>query len=341
MKQAIYWTLLIWAIILIPLVAFGQQFGFDTLAGAQYPKVIRTIPNQYAVRGFAETFGDFYPTAKKELENGRQLLGVDLLWSDTHSFGDSDIPAIKRLSRKYETLCASYPGKLELSPFTEHNLRNPDKYLDIAQANAPHCTIVNTPWNGAYSKKYKNEIHGHHSVPPFGKFNYSFDGTNAVDSDVEGFKKKYAKAERFYFWTPRYNLRWSMNDTRTRAERLKDPALPTREYQASITYLTNSKGYTAIPSKWLVKSHAEKHGQGDLKGDKLLIISPHKSNAVILKKEGKIVASLPYYGTYQGGGYRFYWTDFGYKLGTGVNVFQNGTRYGVISPGFRDPTYRD
>lgn len=320
--------------------AYGEPvYSLDTLAAPLYPKSVSTIPLKFPIRSFAETFGNFYPLAEKELSRGRSGLGVNLLWSDSHTFGDRDIPAIKRLSTKYEYLCVRYPGKIELTVFTEHNLSKPDKYLDIAQRYAPHCRIVNNPWQGSFSRKYKNEIHGQHTIPD-GPYNYSYDGTNAVDSNVEAYKRKHQRAERFYLWTPRYNCRWSMADTRSRAERIRDCAKPTREYSDSVLYLTGPKGDTKLPSKWLAKSHSERHSKEDLKGDKLLLISPIRANGVILKKEGNVVARLPYYGTYQGGGYRYYHNDFGYKLGR-VDVFISGKKIGNINAGFRDPTYRD
>src|SRR5688500_14975337 len=64
----------------------------DTLAGAQYGDALRHIPAQYGVRGFArKEFGDFFPVAKQELERGRPWVGVNLLWSDTHTFGERDM----------------------------------------------------------------------------------------------------------------------------------------------------------------------------------------------------------------------------------------------------------
>lgn len=314
---------------------YAQEFGFDTLAGAKYPKVVRSIPNQYGIGVFAETFGDAFPLVKNELYRGRVWVRVQFIWSDTHSFGDKDIPTLKRLARKYAPLCNT--GRLEISPFCEHNVKNPDKYLDIVAKAMPGCEVVNTPWQGAFSKKYKNEIHGNHSIPQ-GKYNFSYDGTNAVDSNVEAFKSKHSRASKFLFWHPRFNLKWSMKDSTPRPQR---KALPTVEFTNSIIYLTTSKGKTSIPKNWLIKSHAEKHDAADLKGDKLLIISPIKSSKIVLKRDRKQIGTLPYYGTFEGGGYRYYSPTFGYKLGANLDVVINKKKYGNINAGFRDPTFRD
>lgn len=313
------------------------EWAFDTLAGAKYPKVIRTIPRQYGIGIFAETFGDAFPVVKKELYASRIFVRVHFIWSDSHSFGDNDIRNLQRLSKKYAPLCNT--GRLEISPFCEHNLKNPDKYLDIVAARMPGCRIVNTPWKGSLSKKYKNEVHGSHP-PPSGVYNYSFDGTNAVDANVESYKKKYGSAERFFFWWARFNLRWSTNDTRSREERLKNPALPTKHDTDSIEYLAGAKGLTSLPKKWLLKSHSERHGENDPKGDKLLFIGPVKTNEIQLKRSKKVLATLPYYGAYTDGRSRYYWKDLGFSLGSEVELWANKKKVGIVNPGFRENDYR-
>lgn len=310
-------------------------YGIDTLAGAKYPKVVRSIPNTLAVGFFAETFGDAFPVVQRELESGRCKIRVHLLWSDSHSFGDRDIPKIRKLARKYQALAARFPGRVEISPFCEHNLSAPDKYLDIVAAEAPAASIVNTPWKGAISRKYKNEVHGDHKAPN-GVYNYSYDGTSATDANVEADKAKHSRADIFFIWSPRLNLKWSMKDATPRPQR---KAIPSPEYIDSLEYLAGPKGETSIPKNWLVKSHAERHEASDTKGDKLLIISPLKSAQITLKRGGKVVATLPYYGPFDGGGHRFYAKAMGFQIGV-VEVWQEGKKFGVVNCGFRDPTFR-
>ena len=330
----------------------------DTLAAAQYGAELKALPNHIAISGFAKTFGDFFPVAKKELDRGRQYIRVDMMWSDSHSFGDKDIPFLKKEGKRYEILCAAYPDrKIELATFTEHNLQNPDKYHDILQAAAPHCRIVNTPWKGALSKAYKNEIHGDHAKP--GKpYNYSFDGTNSVDADVESYKAKYSDAELFCMWHPRLNLKWSMKDSANRDKRIKESKdrRPNKALLESLVYLFNNKGSTSIPKGWLPKSHSERHEKSDAKGDKFLLISPIKQankkgkvKPIQLKAAGKKAASLPYYGPFDGGGYRYYSTLLGYQISekcralSGASlceVFIGKKKYGTINPAFRDGSYR-
>lgn len=308
----------------------------DTLAGAKYPDALRAIPNHFAIGGFAKTFDDFFPVAKNELERGRELIRVNLTWSDSHSYGDSDIPFIKKEAKRYQILCKLYPGKVELATFTEHNVTKPDRYHDIVQKSAPDCTIVNTPWRGALSKKYKNEVHGTHG-PVNGAYNFSYDGTNSVDSNVVKDRQTHSNAQMFCVWHPRLNLKWGDKDTTPRPQR---NAIPSKEFLQSLVYLFSNKGPFEIPKKWLVKSHAERHNAQDAKGDKLLIISPIKSDSIKLKKGAFEVERLPYFGSYEGGGYRYYSDQMGFKFGPNLEVYQGGKKYGVINGGFRGLTYR-
>lgn len=312
-------------------------FGLDLLAGAKYQKeAIACLPAGWALGGFDNTFGDFLPVAKNALIKGCPHVRIHMLWSDSHTFGDRDIPKIKRIAEKWEKVAKAYPNSvIELSPFCEHNLKNPDKYLDIVQNSAPSCSIVNTPWRGSLSRKYKNEIHGDHSKPG-GSYNYSYDGTNCVDENVTKDKQTHANAEVFFFWHVRFNLKWSMKDTTPRPQRT---ARPSKDLIKSIVYLARDKGPVSVPRKWLIKSHSEKHDAMDQKGDKLLIITPIRTQEITLKRNGKVIARLPYYAQFSEGGYRHYARTMGYKIGQ-VEIWIGNKQYGTCDCGFRDPVYR-
>lgn len=315
----------------------------DVLASSQYPQPVLKSKLK-CIRGFEYAFGkSFQPLATNFLASGKRYLGVNCLWSDTHQFGDKDIPLLRKCASDYAKIIEQFPHvDLELTPFTEHNLSNPDKYLDIAQAECPKCTIVNSVYKGAFSKRYKSEVHGTHAAPKEGRYNYSFDGTNAVDSDVKSVLQKHSKAERFYLWHPRYNLRYRDKDTTPRPQRIKEAKdrSPTPDFIASIDWLFGVKEPYKIPKNWLVKSHAEKHDKNDLKGDKLLIISPIKADQVSLKRGGKEACKLRYYGPFDGGGFRFYSSTMGHQCGANLDVFIGKKKFGTINGGFRSPPYR-
>lgn len=316
----------------------------DYLAGATYKKeILKAHPAGFAAGFFAVTFGDAFPVIRALLKTGKcPLVRINLLWSDTHSYGDKDIPNIKKLANKCQQLANEFPNvDVRVAPFTEHNLGNPDKYLDIAQLAAPNCIIVNTPWTGAFSQKYINEIHGDHSKPN-GRYQYSFDGTEVTNSDVEAYKKKYGDAEVFMLWSSRFNLRWSEKDKAGRPQRIKESKQrkPTNDYIDSIAYLFSEKGVYNLDKNTLLKSHAERHQAQDFKGDKLLLITPHKVNALILKKNGKQIGKMPYYGSFEDGRSRYYAPQFGYKYGANVEVYAGNKKIGTVNCGFRSAPYR-
>lgn len=329
--------------LLLATSCYAEQIKcLDTLAAAQYGQELRHLPVEFGIRGFAKKeFGDFFPVAKAELARGRPWVGVNLLWSDTHQFGDKDLAFVKKEAQRYQPLCKQYPGKIELATFTEHNLTNPDKYHDEVQKVAPDCGIINSVWKGAFSKKYRNEVHGNHARPP-GRYNYSFDGTNSVDSNVVKYLQNHYQAEVFCMWHPRLNLRYRMKDTANRAQRVKEAKerSPDKNMLLSLAYLFTPPGPINIPKNWLIKSHAEKHDANDAKGDKLLIISPVKAPSITLKRFGASIATLPYYGVFDGGGYRYYWNRFGYTAGANLDVLIGKKNYGTINGGFRAGNFR-
>lgn len=316
--------------------------GLDLLAGAKYSKeVVYAAKQGYSIGLFAETFGDAYKTAEKAIRAGCKLLRLQLLWEDNHVFGDKHIPKIKKLAAKYNKLANKYPHvDIRLSVFCEHNLNNPDKYLDICQQAAPSCLIINTPWKGAFSKKYINEIHGNHTKPS-GRYQYSFDGTECTNADIESYKRKYGDAEVFFMWSNRFNLKYSEKDRPSRPQRIKESRQrkPSKDYVDSIAYLFTDKGNTSLEKKMLIKSHAERHGANDPKGDKLLVISRTKANALILKQGNKQIGKLNYYGSFDSGGYRYYANTFGYKFGC-CDVYAGNKKIATINGGFRDGGYR-
>ncbi len=340
-------------------------YGLDYLAGALYGKsILAAHPQGFAAGFFAETFGDAFPVIEALVKTGKcPLVRVQLLWSDAHRFGDKDIPKIRQLSRKCQALANKYPHvDFRISPFCEYdNLNNIDKYCDICQLEAPNCTIVANPNTGRPSKKYINEAHGTHKLEP-GRTQYSVDGgyprrvvnpddapyDDIVDKNCTQIKSDYSRAEVFFFWHSRFNLRYRSKDKASRPDRIKDykRRSPSPAFITSIALLASDKGATTPPRGSTIKSHAENHGpnaqgQPDTKGDKFLIIYLKNVKEIVLKKAGTntIVAKLPQYGSYSGGGWRFYAAVMGWQLGK-VDIYANGKKVGTINCVFRDGVYR-
>lgn len=321
-----------------------MDYGLDTLALPKYFRTVaQVLPKGWWFSTFGEAFGDPFKRAiPAVLDKGNAAgLKVNLLWSDNHQFGDKDIPKIKKMSKLCERIAHDYQISVEICPFTEHNLKNPDKYLDIVKDIAPSCTPLNTPWQGAFSKRYKNEIHGSHNSPS-GEYNFSFDGTACVDSNVEAYKMKHASCDVFWFWDAPFNLKYEPDDTTPRPDRTYKPSKALFE---SIIFLATDKGQTKLPPNWLLKTHAETKPQPDPRADHPVIICPVKGNRIALKSNGHIVGYLDYYGTYIDGRYRYYCTQqWGYEIAQkyGIcDVIIAGKSYGKVNMGFRQGAFHD
>jgi len=326
-----------------------MRYGLDYLAGARYSDLIlREHPEGWAAGFFANTFGNALPTVERLLATGRcPHVRIQLLWSDSHTFGDGDIPTIRRLARAYQALKGKYPSvTIELSPFCEHNLQNPDKYLEIVKNEAPDCVPVNVPWRGAFSKRFKNEIHGDHSKPQ-GAYNYSLDGMNGPDANITALKNAHASADVFFFWGIRMNGNYHMGAKVARPDR---KGWPDSRYIDSLIALHKDKGQTNLPRGWLFKSHAENKGTGDPRAEKPVWVVPVKARAIELRADnGQVIDSAKYYGPFADGRHRYYCSDWGFLLAEKArrihghpraNVFVNGKRIGIIHPSFREGSWR-
>ena len=291
------------------------MFGLDFLGLAKFKDVaFREFPEGWALGFFDNTFGDALPAAERIIASGRcPLIRVHLLWSDRHSFGDSDIKKVRKLSRKYQALKQRHPNLIvEISPFCEHNLKNPDKYLDIVKQEAPDCIPVNTPDKGAFSKRYKNETH-HSSKRPAGKYNFSYDGISAVDADVMRDKKTHSGADVFFFWIPQFNGRKTTKDTTPRPQR---KAWPTSELIDSVIYLRKDSGVVTLPKNYLLKSHAEQHTTpAEPRAFKPVFIIPQKVNRVeLVARNGQVIAVSSGPQPYEDGRWRYYFSQYGYQI---------------------------
>jgi hypothetical protein len=321
-------------------------FGLDTLGLAKFPlSAIKAIPTGIAVSAFAVAFGDATKNVRLVCKTRKPVLvKIQLLWRDNHDFGPTDIPQIKQLAAKYEKIAKEFPTiKFYLSPCCEHTLSNPDKYLDAVKASAPSCTPLNTPWTGAVSRKYLNEVHGDHKAPG-GKYFYSYDGTSSVDANVAADKKKHAKAEVFWFWHPAFNGKLNSADRTPREDR---NSWPVPDLIKSVWYLRRDKGKCKLPSNYLWKSHADRHETPpEPRAYKPVCIIPDQVSEITLHSKGKKIATLKYYGPFADGRHRYYAGSYGYQLsvkaGHGPCDLKVGKKViGQVNPAFREGDYRD
>lgn len=338
-----------------------MRFGMDYLLGAYYgAEILKTHPAGWAAGFFAgyyrnrsgkiEDAEKAMPIIKKLLQTGRcPQLRVHILWDDAHSFSDADIPLVRKVAKEYEALAQEFPSvKIEISPFCEHSLKNPDKYLDIVKEEAPSCTPVNSVWQGAESAKYKNEVHGYHHAPKKGAYNYSFDGTSCVDADVEKLKKAHSRSDCFYFWIPQMNRKLKDTDPTPRPERKVKPTVQQLE---SVIYLSNPRGRCKLPKNTLWKSHGDQHSYPPApRESKPVLLLPGKASKVELVLRGllgrgKVVGVLKPSGTFSDGRQIWRLDEFGYQLmqkvkNKNLRLRVDGKNVGLINAAFRFGGFR-
>lgn len=325
------------------------NWGLDCLAGAKYQDLIaREIPQGWNLGAFSSLFGDVRPLVKKLLAKERIARSrIQLLWSDTHTFGVKQIDAAVAEAKKWRVISKDFGARLAVSPWCEHRADRSlvTKLHEAIMNTLPDCVYVNCPIDqGAMLKGVMNEVHGDEAVPVMGNYSFSFDGSSCVDADVTEIKERLSTASMFFWWIPQFNLRRSVKDNTPRHERL---VRPTAGLIRSVVYLATERGAVKLPPRWLLKSHAEDTGSS--RSNKPCFIVPLKTSRVTLKCDGKVIAKCPYYGPFGDGRSRFYAQSYGYVISQKareisgrptVEVWADGRKWGVVNPAFRLGVYR-
>jgi hypothetical protein len=220
---------------------------------------------------------------------------------------------LKTRVRAYCKLFAEFPiVTLEMSPTLEHNLSHKAfrEQRRVVLANCPAAIVIDNPVGGVPFTIGKQEKHG--TTPAVkAPCNVSLDGDSAEDVDVVAFLKRFAKCEAAYIWSRALNGRLASGDFVD--PRARD-AWPSRDHlRALFRYLQPVTlpalaQCVAVPSSRLWKPFADDKGIGDVRANKPMWISPFFADAVTVHDvdDGKEVASLSYFGPFDGGGHRYY-----------------------------------
>lgn len=326
-------------------------FAIDYLGGARYKGAILKAHRPGLGAGFfskLDGFGDALPVADALAASGKcPWIRLHAMWKDGHGYTRADFPAIVKEARRIQALAAKHPDiQWAISGACEHKLNAKDAgdLANLVKMAAPSCVYVNTPMEGgAFLPGERNEIHaklnpGHSPVP---NFDFSFDGQPCTDRDVEAFKAGYSKANVFYMWDARLNNQWEYGDSVPRPER---EGMADEKFIRSLNALCDPCGQVHLPKGYLWKSHAENHGNGDARAEHPVFICPDKAaKAQLIAENGKLVAELPYYGTY-GPRFRYYGRTWGFEMartaialsGKPLCQIKVGKKVvGIVNPAFR------
>lgn len=330
-------------------------YGWDALGGARYQKtVLAEQPRSYGFGVFAEVdgFGKAYSLIDQVAKLGVPFIRVQMIWRDDHNFTSRDLPTLEQRCRALKAVTQKHPSvKFLISPCCEHNLneRQFQPFADVVQKHFGSVfQIVNSPNHnkGHRSTKYQNEFHNSDSRARAGD-GFSFDGANCVDSDVEKYKAKGFKY--LMIWNSQCNGRRNLEDKTPRAQRKFWPTA--KQIDSWIWLTTRSKGSVRMPAKWLLKSHSDQHTNPPSgKDQKPVFIVPVKASAIVLKaRNGQVIDTARYFGSFQGGGFRYYCTQWGFELaqkairiqGDAIcDLYVNNKKVGTVNPAFREGNYR-
>lgn len=350
-------------VLLSPVSAEPRLWGIDHLGGARYPKVILdSHPDGFAFGIFTqkELFGDGFAVADLLLSKKRvPLARYNLRWSDTHTFTRKDFPKIVAEAKRGLYVINKYPlVECEISGATEHQLDVRDATelaRQVLAATPERCIYVNNPWTGrgafiAPGHRIKNEVHGRDAQRPKvgGRYNFSFDGSDAFDSNATGIKQRLNDADVFFFWTSQNNGRKNAADSTPRPQR---KAWPTPDLIRALAFLATNEGATRIPPRFLWKSKSDQHVVPPAPRElKPVLIMPTSARKVdLVSDNGTVIAIASAAQPFADGRFRYYWPLFGYQMANRATALHgkptaslrvNGKVVGTVNSGFRSGAFR-
>jgi hypothetical protein len=323
-------------------------YAFDYLGGAMFGReILKAHPSNYGAGFFADTFGDCFPVAKRLAASRKcPLIRIHGPWTN-HLYSPSrhDAAIFKAFNRT-KKLAALFPSvRFQFSPVCESSARgtNWQQLFKRLIRDAGPVEIICSIWRGEAVSGVKLEVHGKERAP--GKpYQYSYDGTSAVDSDIESDKRKHSRADVFFFWHPSFNLKYKTELSGDEAAHIKrnDTAAPTRrnckptpELIKSLAALADDKGNTSLKARNLYKSHSDRHQTPpEKRAYKPVLISPIKAECATLGNTRSEKRE-----PYKDGRYRYYFSKYGYQLGRGA-LRVGSTEVGFVNGAFREGDFR-
>lgn len=332
-------------------------FGMDYLGGAMFGSLIlKAHPTGWAAGFFADTFGNCFPVADKLAASGKcPLIRIHGPWT-AHKYNPAQHDkAIFAACDKTYKLQQKYPNvEFQFSPVCESDARGKQWQNLFSRLSEKYpMTLVCSVYKGEFLKGYISEVHGPKGAPG-ARYNYSYDGTSAVDANVQDDKQTHRDADVFFMWHPSFNLKYKTkvtledkkknpkvyaNDTAPPKER---HCKPTVELIQSLEALAPNKGKPVLQKRNLWKSHADRHNTPpEPRAYKPVLISPVKADHAVLMDGAVVVATSSKREPYNDGRWRYYFPKYGYQLATRVvRVLVGKTDIGQVNPPFREGDYR-
>ena len=242
------------------------------------------------------------------------------MWKDNHFFGATEEKKVKkRLKRcvKYIQSIRHHSPKTEWAivlflESTGYSKKQYRQYIKSISHLVPEdIKLIINATEGHIIRAYDSA--GHHTWFKDGHAVFSFDGMDAKDADVEGWKDIAKNCKWFLFWTWSYNLKFSHKDSRSRVFRTSPPQ------DGEITgmcALAGKKGDTRLPAGWIWKVFAERYIFPLARSNRPTLLCDVKDALIHLVSEGDVIATLTYdkEDPHQAGRYIYRLNDWGWKV---------------------------
>lgn len=287
--------------------------------------------------------GSYEPT------RGMSVQSFDSLWRNG---GGGLASFLRDRVTLYCELFAKHPETtLYISPTLEHNLSEQGfrAQESVVKNACPSAIIVNNPMNNGLLSGVVNEGHGTSYGGPEGSI-VSTDGVEAMDANIPAYISSHQQMKFIFLWSYPFNGRCE--------EKFQDPRERTRWASESMIkdlFIYPKPLPEAPPAAFPIvspriwKPWAEDKCEGDGRANKPVYITPYKGSEIkILSGDNTPIGSLKYYGTFEGGGHRYYSAlgsgDSGASLARKsfeasgnewVYLVEGGVKFGPFHPSMR------
>lgn len=337
-----------------------MMIGMDYLGGAKFPNILlRNHPTGFAAGFFDSTFGNIWGVVDKLAASGRcPLIRINGPWTAHLYIPAQHDKAIFEALEKTKDAARKYPSILfQFAPICEND-NTTSAYASLLRIcqirSGSQMEIINSRGTrGREVAGFKSEVHGN-TPRPRGAYQYSYDGTNAVDADVEKDKVTHSRAGVFFLWHPSFNLRYKTqlsadrhepkhvieNDTAPPKER---NCKPTKELIESLARLGGPiNGTPRLNRGDIWKSHADRNNTPPAPREyKPVFITPTSVARIELRDGDRVVATSAPRTTFVDDRFVYRFDQFGYQIaGKVVDVYAGGRKIGSVNPAFRGGDFR-
>lgn len=328
---------------LLPSLVQAEEVGLDFLGIKSrhwdcnaMMRAVESIPGKVAAGAFLdETFGNSDACLRRLLASGKvSKFRGHLAWTNHASLPAS---ALAPRAQYLNALAAAYPSvEFMYSGICEHHMSSAQSSALNVALRPLMPRIRHTVDSGLKAKDPTAlpEVHSNRakSVVISQDGGTNGDGNGLWDVDIEETKRNGSFVT--FLWDKSFNCR-RKDDKRKPADRTDCPNQDQFNHAVRLTFPQPAwpQGQR-LTSKQIWKPLSDNHGGCKGKDCKPVYITPTRQRAInITTLDGRVVATMPYFGTFQGGGHRYYLTSMtAFQLGQKLEAL-SGSEFGLLHDG--------